>query len=177
MKKLILSGMAVAMLALPAVSSANVQRYQSQTVTFTATQPKDRNHQFEDVWTHTITATVNPCDNTFTGTARIEGTDGTKLNNEAWTGSFGANNTVNFTMTRPGTDGNETGTLTMDGTTVGHPETSVPNGYVDQIDMIASAPSFTNASNYKNHGDYVKSQGGGDDAAHSCIGMPINSSK
>lgn len=28
-------------------------------------------------------------------------------------------------------------------------------------------------STWANHGDYVSSQGGGDDAAHSCIGMPI----
>ena len=28
-------------------------------------------------------------------------------------------------------------------------------------------------TNFKNHGDYVSSQGGGSDAAHSCIGMPI----
>ena len=27
---------------------------------------------------------------------------------------------------------------------------------------------------FKNHGDYVSSQGGGSDAAHSCIGMPIH---
>ena len=32
----------------------------------------------------------------------------------------------------------------------------------------------TNTSNYKNHGDYVSSKGGGSDAAHSCIGMPIH---
>ena len=43
--------------------------------------------------------------------------------------------------------------------------------------MKASAPSFKNTSDYKNHGQYVKAMGGGDDAAHSCIGMPINSSK
>ena len=30
------------------------------------------------------------------------------------------------------------------------------------------------SSNYKNHGDYVSSMGGGSDAAHSCIGMPIH---
>ena len=29
-------------------------------------------------------------------------------------------------------------------------------------------------SNFKNHGEYVSSMGGGDDAAHSCIGMPIH---
>ena len=32
----------------------------------------------------------------------------------------------------------------------------------------------TNTSSYKNHGEYVKAMGGGADAAHSCIGMPIN---
>ena len=30
------------------------------------------------------------------------------------------------------------------------------------------------SSNYRNHGEYVSSQGGGSDAAHSCIGMPIH---
>ena len=29
-------------------------------------------------------------------------------------------------------------------------------------------------SNYKNHGEYVKQAGDKADAAHSCIGMPIN---
>ena len=29
-------------------------------------------------------------------------------------------------------------------------------------------------TNFKNHGDYVNSHGGGSDAAHSCIGMPIH---
>ncbi len=45
------------------------------------------------------------------------------------------------------------------------------------IEMKVSKPIFTNTSDFKNHGDYVKSMGGGADAAHSCIGMPINSSK
>lgn len=30
------------------------------------------------------------------------------------------------------------------------------------------------SSSYRNHGDFVSSMGGGSDAAHSCIGMPIN---
>jgi hypothetical protein len=29
-------------------------------------------------------------------------------------------------------------------------------------------------SNYKNHGDFVSSQADKNDAAHSCIGMPIH---
>ncbi len=31
----------------------------------------------------------------------------------------------------------------------------------------------TSVTTWTNHGDYVSSMGGGDDAAHSCIGMPI----
>lgn len=31
----------------------------------------------------------------------------------------------------------------------------------------------TASTNFKNHGAYVSSVGGGSDAAHSCIGMPI----
>ena len=33
----------------------------------------------------------------------------------------------------------------------------------------------TATTDYKNHGQYVKAMGGGADAAHSCIGMPIQS--
>jgi hypothetical protein len=36
--------------------------------------------------------------------------------------------------------------------------------------------TFTPTSDHKNYGARVSSQGGGADAAHSCIGMPINSS-
>ena len=43
--------------------------------------------------------------------------------------------------------------------------------------MKVMAPEFGNKSTYKNHGQYVTAMGGGDDAAHSCIGMPINSNK
>ena len=33
---------------------------------------------------------------------------------------------------------------------------------------------MTALTHFKNHGEYVSSQGGGSDAAHSCIGMPIH---
>ena len=36
-----------------------------------------------------------------------------------------------------------------------------------------TAPAF--GDTYKNHGEFVSSQGGGSDAAHSPIGMPVNS--
>jgi hypothetical protein len=34
---------------------------------------------------------------------------------------------------------------------------------------------ITGSTNYRTHGEYVKSQAGGNDAAHSCVGMPLNS--
>ena len=90
------------------------------------------------------------------------------------TGTFG-NGTVSLSMTRPGQSYSvDLANGVTDGSTVSHPTTSSDNGYVDVIDFIVTKPVFTNTSNYKNHGDYVSSQGGGSDAAHSCIGMPIH---
>ena len=43
-----------------------------------------------------------------------------------------------------------------------------------EIEMKVTKPVFTNTSTFKNHGEYVSSMGGGADAAHSCIGMPIH---
>jgi hypothetical protein len=34
--------------------------------------------------------------------------------------------------------------------------------------------TVTSMIDFENHGDYVSSQGGGSDAAHSCIGMPLH---
>ena len=42
------------------------------------------------------------------------------------------------------------------------------------LEFKVGATTTTNTSNYQNHGEYVKAQGGGSDAAHSCIGMPIH---
>ena len=47
----------------------------------------------------------------------------------------------------------------------------------NNVEMLPSKPVVTTTSTYKNHGQYVSAMGGGDDAAHSCIGMPIQSSK
>ena len=50
--------------------------------------------------------------------------------------------------------------------------TSTPTApWVLEFKVGATTPIAS--SHYKNHGDYVTSQGGGNDAAHSCIGMPI----
>ena len=46
-----------------------------------------------------------------------------------------------------------------------------------QKQPITVAYDLTSSTSYKNHGECVSQMGGGADAAHSCIGMPINSGK
>src|SRR4051812_33156536 len=115
-KLIIAAGLAAALIA-PSVASADVARYQdNQQATFTLTQPVVYSDgsmagQLGD-WRHDVTVKVNPCDNTFVGTAKVQAVggpiDGTTLAQENLTGSFGANGTVSFTLTRPDYNGVET---------------------------------------------------------------------
>jgi len=60
--------------------------------------------------------------------------------------------------------------------TGGHP---VAGGTGTATDSYRNVCTFnvvreaTSSTDYANHGTYVKAMGGGDDATHSCIGMPI----
>jgi len=180
MRKLIpaaVSIAAIAALAVPALASADVARYQSETATFTTIQPAGQFGQFENVWTHSYKVNVNPCDSTFTGTGVETGHDqnGPALHNETVTGSFNADGSISLVNTRD--DGvvwslnhvKTDGSVTL--------ATLIAPAIPSNLEFKATAPVITNSSNYKNHGDYVSSQGGGSDAAHSCIGMQINSNK
>jgi hypothetical protein len=174
LKKIILATAvaALASLAIIASASAGVSRYQTQTAKFTVTQPAGAVGQWDNLWTHDYEVTVNPCDGTFTGTGHQFGHDqnGPYESDERITGTF-AKDSVSFTATRS-KDGLVTklvnapfgGAVTVATLNVVVPWT---------IEMKVSNPVFANTSNFKNHGDYVSSQGGGADAAHSCIGMPI----
>ena len=191
MRKLILIGMAVAMLVVPAVSSADVQRYQTQTATFTAIQPANEYSQWSHLWTRDFTVTTNPCDGTFTGTTVVTGDDAngtfdsqvphdTNVPDETVTGKFNADGTVTFTVTRVGgavvwsLTNAKTGDMGLTAPiTVASLNVSTP----EPVEFKVSAPTFSNLSSYKNHGEFVKAQADKNDAAHSCIGMPINSSK
>jgi hypothetical protein len=181
MRKFILGVAAVAALALPAAASADVARYQVQTATFTAVQPAGVFSQFDNVWTHSLTVTTNPCDGTFSGTGFQNGADqSTTLVDQPVnvSGTFNADGTVTLSETRP-SDG-VSWTLTnavTDNNTVNLGTLTFPNdpGYL--LEFKVSAPTFTDSTHFKNHGQYVSSVGGGSDAAHSCIGMPVNSSR
>jgi hypothetical protein len=171
-KKLILAiaVAAVATIAFVGSASAGVARYQTQSMTITAVQPKDAVGQWDDVWTHTYNVTLNPCDGSFTGIGSISGTGSDFVSNETITGHLDGN-TVSFTATRD-SDGlvYSLSNAPLDNPTVtlatSNPSVSWP------LEFKVGATT-TPTSNYKNHGDYVSSQGGGSDAAHSCIGMPI----
>ena len=83
---------------------------------------------------------------------------------------------VSFTAYAARQRGGSRDTLTnapTDGTTVTIAERDSP-GHRLPYGLEGDAAVITNSSTYKNHGEYVSSQGGGSDAAHSCIGMPIH---
>jgi hypothetical protein len=146
-------------------------------MTITAVQPKDTVGQFNDVWTHTYNVNLNPCDGSFTGTGSVSGTPSGSdsrgfLGNETITGQRNSDGTISYTATR--VESGEVYSLSnakLDGTTealaTSNPAVSFP------ITFHVNATT-TDTSHVKNHGDYVSSQGGGNDAAHSCIGMPIH---
>jgi hypothetical protein len=144
--------------------------------TFTATEPAGVVGDWSNVWTHTFKVNVNPCDNTFTGTGVQTGHDvqgDIPDQHETISGSFG-NGTASFTVV--GHDNSIQWSLanaTTDGRTINLATSDPVVNYPVQFKV--TAPVFTTTSDYKNHGQYVSSLGGGSDAAHSCIGMPVNS--
>ena len=179
MRKLIIGATTIAALAVPtiapALASASVDRYQTQDATFTTTQPAGTYGQFDNVWTHKYTVNVNPCDGTFSGTGVETGHDQFGPGNftETVKGSFNADGTISLVNTRNdgviwSLDNIKTDNSTTTLATLINP--NIPSN----LEFHATAPDFTNTSAFKNHGEYVSSQGGGSDAAHSCIGMPIH---
>ena len=178
MRKLILATTTIVALAVPtiapALASASVDRYESQTATFTTTQPAGAFGQFDNVWTHDYKVTINPCDNTFSGTGVEYGQDqnGAKTFKESVTGTFNADGTTSLVNTRD--DGvvwslnhvKTDGSVTL--------ATLIAPAIPSNLEFKVTPKTITSTTSFKNHGDYVSSQGGGSDAAHSCIGMPIH---
>ena len=174
MKKIILAVVvtAIAIMAVAAsVASAAgpPARYQTQTATFSVLQPRNTVGQYNDVWTHNYKVTINPCDNTFSGTGEVTANgSGPVVWTEDITGSFGAG-TVSF-ATIPNAGATFKVTNAPYGTSVPVLTTWTQN----IVEMLASKPVIIGTSDFKNHGEYVSSMGGDDDVAHSCIGMPIH---
>jgi hypothetical protein len=157
LKKIILA-VAVAALAVMAVASsasAGVARYQTTTATLTL-------DVMGGAFVHTYAIEINPCDNSFSGKG---GMDSLGLEENVSGTLNGQSIHVNgeyltyFTPYTWSYAGPMSGGLTSDSL---HRELPV-----------TLALSGVKESTYKNHGEYVSAQGGGSDAAHSCIGMPV----
>lgn len=161
----------LACLTLAATASADVPRYQTHTATFDVTQPYGTVGQWTSVWTHAVTVTVNPCDQTFTGEAIQYDPSMAQAYTETVSGSFGAGMvSINF-VRNDGVRWSLTNALYAPFVNIASSVPPVP--WV--LEAKVTPPSVTGTSDWKNHGQYVKAQDGGDDAAHSCIGMPITS--
>jgi ABC-type oligopeptide transport system substrate-binding subunit len=148
---------AVASIIIAGTASADVQRHQEpQTGTITVTWGG---------FVHVFNVAVNP-DGSFTGT-------GTSVQfglvlNENIVGTL-TNGNLTYMATYDGTP-YDPYSWSYDGTAAG----GMASDSWDEHLPITVAYDLT-SSTYKSHGDYVSSQGGGSDAAHSDIGKPVNS--
>ncbi|HKG63191.1 MAG TPA: hypothetical protein VKB28_03910 [Solirubrobacteraceae bacterium] len=191
MRKLLIAGMAVAMLAIiPSAASADVPRCEASvpvsttvtTATFTALQPKDTENQFNNVWKHDFTVIVN-ADGSFSGTSNTTDNGGAFAWAETVTGSFNADKTRVSFKTLP-VGGGATFKVTDAAYNVSVDVDTEGTWPANDIQMMISTPDITSATtttpgteSVKNHGQYVKALGGGKVAAQACAGMPVNSTQ
>ena len=155
MKKIILAiaVAAIATVAFVGSASASVARYQVATgLTVNA---------LNGAYVHTYDLNTN-CSGQFTGTGGIK--------------SLGLDETIHGTL-----DGSGNIAIHSDYQSYNTPFSFDYSGpltgggtYNDSLGQTIPVTFTVTMSDYKNHGDYVSSQGGGSDAAHSCIGMPVH---
>lgn len=147
-----------ALVAFAAVASADVARYQptaTLVVTLTNAQPGNT-HTFTITWTH-------PCgtDGAFTGVGQGSAAAGGA--HETISGTF-VNGSLTFTAVY--TDFIPGYTYTYHGPLSGGVLGGAAAGYTITATLVA-------IDSVRNHGDFVSTQGGGSDVAHSCLGMPM----
>jgi hypothetical protein len=141
--------------AAPALAAnGGVDRYQVGTTTYTVA--------VLDTYIHTFVVTANPCDGSIavTGSTAV---DSGYYTTETVTGTLTAG-VISFSAVY---DGPYNPGFAWAGSF------PVAGGALsgDFTGTVTAAPAtFTT---YRNHGDYVSAMGGGADAAHSCIGMPV----
>ena len=189
MRKFIIGIVAIAMLAIPSVASADVPRCEASvpvnttvtTATFTALQPKDTTDQFINVWKHDYTVIVDS-DGSFSGTGTVTDNGGSFAWTESITGRSMLTRQSSASTPFP-SSGGATFKVTnapMDNSTVPVESTWTAN----EIEFQISPPVVTTATtttpgteSVKNHGQYVKALGGGKVPAQACAGMPLNSTQ
>jgi hypothetical protein len=194
-RRLILVGGVLAALAVPAVASADVERCQVTTTvtapsvttaTFTVQEPRGTKDNFDSLWLSKYEVTVKD-DGKFEGVGSLTDDGGLGTNVPlAITGSFNADHTsisyvakpvdnpdsVAWVLNQGTTDGttNAAETLNVEGPSV------ATNVRVTGL-AFDTKPATTTTTEYKNHGEYVSSLGGGKVAAQACVGMPTNSTQ
>ena len=205
MRKLLIAGMAVAMLAIPAAASADVDRTPVPTTTttttkvktaatFTTWQPAGQVGQWDNVFRTDMSVTLGTDEHTFGGTAKVLGTDpnGTLDYSVEVDGKFSDDYThVTYTVHPRELDG-LSGFVTdapMDATSKDDGTVSLAKVDSDAVtwplEVRHSAPLFTEVDKINevttytdmNHGQYVSSVGGGSEVAKSNFGMPITAKK
>jgi hypothetical protein len=198
MRKLLLGLAATAAIAAPlaVAGSANADTLRqcetvvtstvtTTTATFTVLQPKDAVGQFDSVWKHVYTVTVQP-DGTFAGTGSITDNNGPVAWTETVSGQFLDNDGdktsdhVSFATVPVG--GGATfavNNAAMDNTTVPVESTWTANVVEFQIAQptFETVVTATGETQFANHGEYVAAMGGGKVAAQKCVGMPLQSNK
>ncbi len=169
----------LAVVGMSSGASASVQRYQVETVSVTVAlfSPAATSGNV-----HEYSVTLNPCDGTFSGSGGgYLGLSATSpYVTEAVAGSY-AGGVIDLNSTYNGTTYGSPYTYSvgpvavpLNSETMSQAltwSTGVPAG----VYPVWVTLSVTSSSTYANHGQYVSSQGGGADAAHSCIGMPVQS--
>ena len=157
MKKFIIAAGLAAALIVPSMASADVQRNQEQTGTLTV------HVAYGDLSSvHTYKVEINPCDHTFTGN------DGSSrwAENERITAGTVNGSDITFHAVYPGT-------YSWDVASGGKGSDNEGRTF----DVTTGLTNVKDSTHYKNHGEFVKQSDDKNDAAHSCIGMPVNSSK
>ena len=136
--------------------AAGPERHQFTTVTYRV--------MVLDIYQHDYTIVMNPCDGSLTMTGGTP-VDSGYYTTETLTAAMDNNGLISFHSVY---DGPHNPGYTYNGS---FPSNSgALTG--DYSGTVVRTSAFVE-STYKNHGDYVAAMGGGDDAAHSCIGMPI----
>ena len=132
------------------------------------------------MWKHDYTVIVNS-DGSFSGTGAVSDNGGSVAWNETITGSFNADRTLISFDTIP-VEGGATFRVTNAPYNISVPVESTWTTNI--IEFMISTPNITTdttatpgTESVKNHGQYVKAQGGGKDAAQACAGMPLNSTQ
>lgn len=148
-------GLLVSVTAAPTLAAGGgPARYEVGTTTYTVA--------VLDTYMHTFVVTTNPCDGSIaiTGSTPV---DSGYYTTETVTGTL-ANGVITFNSTYNGLYNpgyTWSGSFPVAGGALGGEFTGT----------VTAAP--TTFTTFATHGDYVSSTGGGADAAHSCIGMPI----